>query len=168
MMSQEVRVSNWFQTSMTQNLWSSAWRTTRNYYLHSFLLRDSASLTDFMSLTSQSLRHESKMSSCSYDKQNFQRTILRKHVEVYKWCWCLHFECFSRCWWKVWLKKKVVCDGWIRKIKKRHVIDLENFFRDSDQEKEIYKLFFPASFCTNILNVSDRGRADRIETHFLL
>ena len=39
-------------------------------------------------------------------------------------------------------KNNVICDTWIRKIKKRQVIDLENFFLTSDQEKEIYKLLF--------------------------
>ena len=103
------------QTSMTQNLWSSAWRTTRNYYLLSFLLRESASLTDLI-----------------------------KYVEVYKWCWCLYFECFSRCWWKVWSENHCSFTiNWIRKIKKRHVIDLEiGFFsKDSGSRKRNLQTF---------------------------
>ena len=40
-------------------------------------------------------------------------------------------------------KNNVVYDNWIRKIKKRHVVDFENVFsKTSDQKEEIYKLLF--------------------------
>ena len=69
-------------------------------------------------------------------------------------------------------ENNVAYDDWIRKIKKRHVIDFENVFfqRHRIMKKKSTNFCFPASFCVSILNVADvtDDRTYRIETHFIL
>ena len=159
---------------MTQIPWSSVLRTTRNYYLLSFLLKESASLiwgyvVNFTNPCDMRAKCQVAVMINKIFRGRFWENTWKFINDADVYILNVFRDADGKSDWK----NNVVCDGWIRKIKKRHVIDLENVFffqRRRIKKKKSTNFCFPASLCTNILNVSDcsGGRADRNETHFLL
>ena len=142
MMSEEVRVSNWFQRVWLRDLWSSVWRSTRNYYLLSSLWRESVSPKRTFPVNVTNPCNRRVQCQVAIIVNWFSRGRFWENT----WKYINDANLYILIFWDVdekydW-KNNAVYDNWIRKIKKRQVIDLENvFFKDIGSRKRNLQTF---------------------------